>query len=190
MVVKCEEVWREISNYLDGEVDPALRAVMDEHLRGCRHCTAVLDGARNVVQLYGDDRMIEVPLGFSHRLRRRIEADMHPTRRSFFGWMVAAAAAVLLAGSFEAARSSSVGRTRLRSEHAQPGRGVPPDLKVLAATDTKVFHVAGCEFIHDKDHLRTITAREAQQQGYVPCARCLKQYLSHNRVQPSDFKRS
>ena len=33
MVVSCEEVWREISNYLEGDVDPSLRASMEEHFR-------------------------------------------------------------------------------------------------------------------------------------------------------------
>ena len=36
MVVNCEEVWREISNYLDGGVDAGLRTAMDEHFRGCK----------------------------------------------------------------------------------------------------------------------------------------------------------
>ena len=61
MVVNCEEVWREISNYLDGGIEPDLRLAIEEHIRGCRHCAAVLDGTRNVVQLYGDERMLEVP---------------------------------------------------------------------------------------------------------------------------------
>ena len=130
MVVSCEEVWREISNYLEDEVDPSLRAAMEEHLRGCKRCTAVLDGTRNVVQLYGDERMFEVPLGFSHRLQRRLEENMPGSRRSFLGWMVAAAAAVLVAGSFEVARSSVFSHPELRSEHAQPGTGVPPDMMV------------------------------------------------------------
>src|SRR5258708_40089592 len=141
MVVSCEEVWREISNYLDGEVDASLCAAMEDHLRGCKHCTAVLDGTRNVVQLYGDERMFEVPLGFSHRLHRRLEENMPGNRRSFLGWMVAAAAVVLVAGSFEAARSSTFGSSSgnrdLRSEHAQPGSGVPPDMMVRVTSDTK-----------------------------------------------------
>ena len=178
MVVTCEQVWREVSNYLEGDVDTALCAAMEDHFRGCQRCTAVLDGARNVVQLYRDDRMIDVPLGFSHRLRRRLEDNMHPTRRSFFGWMVAAAAAVIAAGGFELARSSPLGHPELRSEHAQPGNGIPPDLTVVVSADAKTFHVAGCTFIHDKAHLRTLVARDALQQGYVPCVRCLKKYLS------------
>lgn len=176
MVVNCEEVWREISNYVDGEVDAGLRAAMDDHILGCKRCSAVLAGTRNVVELYGDERMVEVPLGFSYRLQRRLDENAHPSRRTFFGWMVAAAAAVLVAGSFEVARSSSAGRT-LRSEHAQSGNRVPPDMMVLIYPDGKTFHVAGCTFILDKAHLRSVEAREAMREGYVPCVRCMKTYL-------------
>ncbi len=176
MVVNCEEVWREISNYVDGEVDAGLRAAMDDHILGCKRCSAVLAGTRNVVELYGDKRMVEVPLGFSYRLQRRLDENAHPSRRTFFGWMVAAAAAVLVAGSFEVARSSSGGRT-LRSEHAQSGNRVPPDMMVLIYPDGKTFHVAGCTFILDKAHLRSVEAREAMREGYVPCVRCMKTYL-------------
>src|SRR5713101_2133385 len=139
MVVSCEEVWREISNYLDGEVDASLCAAMEDHLRGCKHCTAVLDGTLNVVQLYGDERMFEVPLGFSQRLQRRLEENMPRTRRGFLGWMVAAAAAVLVAGSFEVVSSSVSRHPKLRSEHAQPGTGVPPEMMVVVSTDGKTF---------------------------------------------------
>ncbi len=179
MVVNCEEVWREISNYLDGGIEPDLRLAMEEHIRGCRRCAAVLDGTRNVVQLYGDERMLEVPLGFSQRLQHRLEAENSPrSRRGFLGWMVAAAAAVFVAGSFEAARSSAFRRPELRSEHAQAGTRVPPSMMVVVSTDGKTFHAAGCPFIHDKAHIRTIAAREAELEGYAPCVRCMKQYLN------------
>ncbi len=176
MVVNCEEVWREVSNYLDGEVEPGLRVAIEEHIRGCKHCTAVLDGTRNVLQLYGDERMLEVPLGFSQRLHRKLGESMPGNRRSFLGWMVTAAAATLIAGSLEVARSASRG-PELRSEHAQPGKGVPPDMMVVVSEDGKLFHAAGCEFIHEKNKLRTITAAEASRQGYSPCVRCMKKYL-------------
>ena len=123
--------------------------------------------------------MIEMPLGFSHRLQRRLDENAHPNRRTFFGWMVAAAAAVLVAGSFEVARSSGTRRT-LRSEHAQPGNSVPPDMMVLIYPDGKTFHVAGCTSILDKEHLRSVAAREAMREGYVPCIRCMKKYLNEN----------
>ncbi|HTZ94811.1 MAG TPA: zf-HC2 domain-containing protein [Terriglobales bacterium] len=179
MVVHCEQVWTEISNYLDGEVEAGLRAAIDEHIHGCTRCAAVLEGTRNVIQLYGDERMSEVPLGFGHRLHRRLEDSMASSRRGFLGWMVAAAAAVLLAGTFELARSSPADRLPLRSEHAESGRGVPPDMMVVVATDGKTFHRnSRCPFINDKGHLRTIPAHEAISEGYTPCVRCMKQYLA------------
>jgi hypothetical protein len=51
---------------------------------------------------------------------------------------------------------------------------------VVVAEDGKTFHAAGCEFIHDKARLRTITASEALREGYAPCVRCMKKYLSES----------
>jgi len=179
MVVNCEDVWREISNYLEGEVDPALRAAIEDHVRGCTRCTAVVDGTRNVVRLYGDERMVEVPLGFSHRLHRRLEENMTAGRRGFLGWMVAVAAAILIAGSFELGRSSVFSRPELRSEHADPGSGVPPDMMVVVTIGGKIFHASvSCQFIQDRAHIETIAARKAIQAGYTPCVRCMKKYLT------------
>ena len=177
MVINCEQVWREVSDYLDDEVDPELRAAIEEHVRGCQRCTALLDGMRNVVHLYGDERMMEAPVGFSRRLHQRLEADMSPSRRTFLGWAVAAAASLLVAGGIELARSSVFRRPSLRSEHALASNRVPPDMMVIVAEDGRTFHVAGCPFIHDKTRLRTIPAHQAEQEGYAPCVRCMKKYL-------------
>jgi Putative zinc-finger len=178
MVVTCEQVWREISNYLDGEVSPELRVAVEEHLRECQKCAAILEGTRNVVGLYGEESMFEPPLGFSQRLHRKLEANMPRKRGTALGWMVAAAAAILVVGSFEVGNSSSFTPPELRSEHAQPGIGVPPEMMVVVTEDGKTFHAAGCRFIHDKARLRTIPASEALREGYAPCVRCMKKYLT------------
>jgi Putative zinc-finger/TAT (twin-arginine translocation) pathway signal sequence len=181
--INCEEVWREVSNYLDGEVDPTLRASIERHIRGCHDCAAVVEGTRNVIHLYGDERMLEAPTGFGHRLEQRLlrqqtEEHLPPSRRSFLAWMAAAAAACLIAGTIEVSRSSLFREPELRARMAQPGNGVPPDLKVLVSEEGKLFHVAGCPFIHDKKKLRTMTAAEATLEGYAPCVRCMKKYLA------------
>jgi hypothetical protein len=71
--INCREVWRELSNYIDETVDPELRRRMEEHFKGCEHCSAILDGTRNVIQLVGDGRVFDLPAGFSERLRQRLD---------------------------------------------------------------------------------------------------------------------
>jgi anti-sigma factor RsiW len=70
--ISCFEVWREVSNFIDGEVCADLRARMEAHFKGCTHCKAILDGTRNVVKLVGDGVEYEMPSGFSARLRDKI----------------------------------------------------------------------------------------------------------------------
>lgn len=72
MVVNCHEVWREISNYIDDDLDPSLRAEIEAHLAQCRHCAALLDSTRNIIVLVADERTFQLPAGFSERLRARL----------------------------------------------------------------------------------------------------------------------
>jgi Putative zinc-finger len=182
MVVNCEHVWTEISNYVDGEVDPALRAAMEAHFKGCKHCTAVLEGTRNVVQLYGDNRLFELPAGFSQRLRRRIvyeaSSSGFPNARSL--WMLAVAATALIAGGLALGNSGLFRQPDLRSALAKPPHGVPSSLMVAVCDDGKIFHVPGCRYLHkhDDENPTMMTAAEALREGYAPCVRCLRQYLS------------
>jgi hypothetical protein len=71
--ISCLEVWREISNYIDDAVEPELRARMEGHFRVCAHCTAVLDGTRNVVKLVADGIEYQMPEGFGRRLFDKIK---------------------------------------------------------------------------------------------------------------------
>jgi anti-sigma factor RsiW len=73
MRIACKHVWEHISAYIDGEVDAELRARIDQHLETCEICSAVLDSTRNVVVLVADDRVFELPAGYSKRLHERIE---------------------------------------------------------------------------------------------------------------------
>lgn len=189
MVANCEQVWREISNYLEGEVDAPLRATMDEHFATCARCKSLLEGARSVIRLYSDERMIDertlgegmidVPAGFGRQLERKLAESSRIRSRgwsTWSAWLVPVAALILIAGGFRVANSLTVPRP-LQSEHAQPGNGIPGDMVVVVSTDAKEFHVPGCPFIHNKDRERTLTAKEAMQEGYVPCVRCMRKYL-------------
>lgn len=76
MRIDCNHVWDYISAYIDGEVEPELRAHIDRHLETCEICSAVLDSTRNVVVLMADDRVFELPAGFSERLHARLDKEL------------------------------------------------------------------------------------------------------------------
>jgi hypothetical protein len=187
--LNCEQVWREISNYVDGDVDAALRSSMDEHIRTCKRCASVLAGTRNVVALYGDERMLEVPAGFSRRLEKRLAntAAVKGTGwATWSAWLVPVAAMALIAGSLQLTNSLNH-RPAMKSQHAVPAKDIPADMVVVVSSGAKLFHAPGCRFIHDKASERTMTAKEAMKEGYVPCPRCLRQYLKTGLAQrPGD----
>ena len=180
MVVNCEHVWQEISNYLEGDISPDLRAAMEAHFRECRHCTAVLDGTRNIVHLYADERLIELPPGFSARWQSKLVELMPRPRGTMYGWMLAAAAVALISGSFALAKLDAGSGSAMRSYMAEPGTGVPAGMMVEVSDDGKTFHVPGCRFLHKHENssVRLIAAADAIRAGYVPCVRCLRQYLN------------
>jgi len=70
--VDCMHVFQHISDYIDGEAPAELRARMEAHFKTCKHCVAVLDGTRNMIQLLGDEQAFDVPAGFTERLYRKI----------------------------------------------------------------------------------------------------------------------
>jgi len=74
--ISCVEVWREISNYIDDALDPELRARMEAHFKVCKHCSAVLDGTRNVIRLIADKAEFEVPVDLGSRLYSKLNARL------------------------------------------------------------------------------------------------------------------
>ncbi|HVI11214.1 MAG TPA: zf-HC2 domain-containing protein [Candidatus Binatia bacterium] len=178
MVIQCEQVWREVSNYVDGDLDAALRLDMEEHIKTCPRCASVLAGVRNVVVLYGDERMLEVPAGFSRRLQNRLAVRPMARLRwpSWETWLAPVAAMALIVGGVRLANDFSFTHP-VKSPLALPGNSIPADMVVVVSDDSRLFHVPGCKFIRDPKSERTLTAKEAIREGYAPCSRCLRQYL-------------
>jgi len=79
--IDCVEVWRQISNYLEGEVDASIRASMASHFKDCAHCSAILDGTRNVVKLVGDGRAFEIPAIASQKFYKKLNDHLATGKR-------------------------------------------------------------------------------------------------------------
>ncbi len=73
--LSCEEVRREISNYLDDDMSPRIRRLLETHLEQCRKCAVLLDSTHNVLVLLADERRFELPAGFSLRVRQMLTKE-------------------------------------------------------------------------------------------------------------------
>jgi len=163
-----------------------LREGMDGHFRTCTRCASVLAGTRNVIRLYSDERMLEAPAGFGGRLEKRLAHGARvPGRKwsTWAAWLVPVAALALFAVGLQWTNIEQ-GAHRILSPHAQPGDKIPPDLVVVVAADARIFHVPTCDLVQNKTNLRTLTAKEAIAEGYVPCVRCLRKYLQSASLKP------
>jgi hypothetical protein len=69
----CQEVQRELSNYLDRELPAEVCAGMQDHFRTCERCAALLQDMRDIVLALGDERLVDVPPGYSTRLYRKLK---------------------------------------------------------------------------------------------------------------------
>ena len=74
--ISCVEVWREISNYIDTAIDPELRSRMEAHFKVCKHCSAVLDGTKNVVKLIADGAEFDLPAGVGTRIYAKLDKQL------------------------------------------------------------------------------------------------------------------
>ena len=80
MVIDCKHVWSYISEFIDGTMSEEARTDVQKHLEHCEICSAILDSTRNVIILTADDRVFELPVGFSERLHARIDLELEEHR--------------------------------------------------------------------------------------------------------------
>jgi predicted anti-sigma-YlaC factor YlaD len=172
MGISCEEVWRDISDYIDEDLDPFRKAALEQHFHECRHCTALLDGTHNVIHLYQDPRVLAPPDGFHERLYQRLGEKPNPSRRSFLAWTLATAASVPLGLALFSARKLMLARHDSHGPASQPDAlQVVGTVAISSDQDDKFYHIAGCSHLAGKP--KFISVEEAIREGYAPCVYCI-----------------
>lgn len=74
--MNCKGVTRELSNYIDGEIDAVLRQELEQHLHGCRHCTVVLNQVKMTVELFCDTEPVDLPSDVRSRLYQALQTKL------------------------------------------------------------------------------------------------------------------
>jgi hypothetical protein len=81
VALECKHVWDYISEFLDDSLPPETKELVQKHLENCEICSAILDSTRNILILTADDRVFELPAGYSERLHTRLAREFHGANR-------------------------------------------------------------------------------------------------------------
>lgn len=68
--MKCEDLLRALSDYIDGEIDPSICEEFEEHLKDCEPCKIVVDTVRKTILLYKGSEVYELPYELKERIHR------------------------------------------------------------------------------------------------------------------------
>ena len=78
--MKCEELLAQLSEYVDGTVEPAICEEFKKHLEGCNPCQVVVDNIRKTITLYKAGKPMELPSGLHERLHKALRTRWKETR--------------------------------------------------------------------------------------------------------------
>jgi anti-sigma factor RsiW len=70
--LNCQGVIREISNYLDGELEVPVRQDLERHLEHCEECNLVVNQTRQTVEVFCDEQAVELPSDVKNRLHEAL----------------------------------------------------------------------------------------------------------------------
>jgi len=74
--LNCKHVIREISNYIDGELDPALKQELERHLAHCEDCTMIVDQTRKTIQIFSGSEPVNLPSDVKSRLHTALRKNL------------------------------------------------------------------------------------------------------------------
>ena len=71
--MKCKTLISELADYLDEALDPALRALIEEHLMKCKNCRVIVDTTKHTIEIFCNSEPAPLPLDTRQRLHEALE---------------------------------------------------------------------------------------------------------------------
>ena len=76
--MNCKGVIRELSNYIDGDLDPVLKTELERHLEHCEDCTMIVDQTKKSIEILCDSRPVELTPEVRSRLHSALRQKLAP----------------------------------------------------------------------------------------------------------------
>ncbi len=74
--MNCKNTLLQLSDFLDGDLDPALTEELKKHLAACDDCRVVVDTTRKTIKLYCNTEPIPLPEDVEKRLQQALAAKL------------------------------------------------------------------------------------------------------------------
>jgi anti-sigma factor RsiW len=72
-MIDCGQIIAQLSDYLDGEVSPETRQVVEKHLTKCHRCSLVYSTTRQTLRIVTDCGAFAIPVAVGTRLHARMK---------------------------------------------------------------------------------------------------------------------
>jgi len=76
----CRKVIQQLSEFLDGELDPGLAEQLARHLEHCEDCKLVVDTTRKTIEIYCNTEPMDLPPAVRERLERALAERLRENR--------------------------------------------------------------------------------------------------------------
>jgi anti-sigma factor (TIGR02949 family) len=80
-LLTCKDFLRELSEFLDENLDAEVRAKLERHITECPNCWVIADTTRKTVRIYKGMDPYPVPKDVEERLMQAIERKMASKRK-------------------------------------------------------------------------------------------------------------
>jgi len=78
--VKCKSLIKDLADYFDEGIDPALRTEIEEHLAKCKNCRLVVDTCKKTIEIFCNSEPAPVPTDARARLYQALEKKLRQAR--------------------------------------------------------------------------------------------------------------
>ena len=78
--MKCKALINELEVYFDEDIDPALRAEIEEHIAKCKNCRVVVNTCKKTIEFFCNSDPAPLPEDTRHRLYQAIEKKLRQPR--------------------------------------------------------------------------------------------------------------
>jgi anti-sigma factor RsiW len=71
--LNCRRTLLEVSNYIDGDLDAALKQELEQHLKDCPECAIFVVRTKLTVEIFCDSQPVDLPQDVRTRLHEALQ---------------------------------------------------------------------------------------------------------------------